>query len=126
MSVALYLTVAQELAHGPNSFASPNGGRLARHRRDRRVHADDTRLERPQHLAGAKRDVYVHSCSTARQHEPAAHELGDATEPDDQSGSDGATGVGSSEPERTLDESDRYGHAVDRYELDEGEDALTR
>ena len=111
--VAFHLTVVQELAYGPNSFASPRSGRLARRRRDRRVHADDTRLERPQHLAGAQRCVDDQS-SSARQQQPAADQLGDAP------GRVVDPGCVSTESERAVGDPAR-----DRHERDEAEDALT-
>lgn len=122
--MALYHIVAQELAYAPTTFASPSGGRLSPCRRDRRVHTDDTRLERPQHLASAERLVEVGPSSTARQHQPAADQLGDATEPDDEPGCDVATGFDSTKSERAVDESDPH-DPVDRYDRNEGEDALT-
>lgn len=88
------------------------------------MHTDDTRLERPQHLASAERLVEVGPSSTARQHQPAADQLGDATEPDDEPGCDVATGFDSTKSERAVDESDPH-DPVDRYDRNEGEDALT-
>ena len=116
VSVALYLTVAQELAYVPNSFASPSSGRLARRCRDRRVHTNDTRLVGPQHLAGTQRLADGEQHGAARQHQSATDQLGDASEPDDESGCVGT------EPERRLIQQRHDGR---RDRLDEGEDTLT-
>ena len=115
VSVALYLTVAQELAYGPNSFASLGDGRIRLRRRDRRMHADvSARIAGAQHLTGAAQHWGCIPCGAARQHQSATYELGDATEPDDESGRDGT------ESERRLLE-----QCDGRDRLDEGEDALT-
>ena len=122
--VALYLTVAQELAHEPTTFASPGGGRICRCRRDRRVHTDDTGLERPQHFAGAQR-LGDEQGGAARQQQSAADQLGDAAESADEPGRAVATGVGGAQPEWAVDEPQWRDDARDRHEHDEGEDALT-
>ena len=83
VSVALHLTVAQESDHVSSTSASSLGGRLRRHR-DRRVHTDDAGLASPQHLAGAERLANRDEHGAARQHQPAADELGHASEPDDE------------------------------------------
>ena len=70
------------------------------------MHTDDSRLGRPQHLAGAQRFAIGERRSETRQHQPAAHELGDPTEPDDEPGFD-------------------HWDDGQRVRLYEGEDALT-